>query len=192
MRRPPRAQVKGSAADVRRMTLAAAPPGADLSVLSALLWRERELLETVLYRLVAQQRLLAAGDVRWLAHADQDVHDALEAVREHDVVRAVEVDLVARTHQLAPDVALRELAAAAPEPWPALLQDHRDALRELTAQIETATAENRRLLVAGERATREALERATGADPAAKDPAPGYPGHPHTVADTAHVLDWRV
>ncbi|WP_375492561.1 flagellar export chaperone FlgN [uncultured Jatrophihabitans sp.] len=174
------------------MTVATAPPGTDLSVLSALLWRERELLETVLYRLVVQQRLLAAGDVRWLAQADQDVYDALEAVREHDVLRAVEVELVARTNQLAPDVALREIAAAAPEPWPALLQDHRDALRELTAQIDTTTAENRRLLVAGERATRDALERAAGADPAASDPAPAYPGHPHAVADTAHVLDWRV
>ena len=36
-----------------------------------------------------------------------------------------------------------------PEPWPAILVDHRDALRQLLQEIERTAAENQRLLELG-------------------------------------------
>src|SRR5688500_16135133 len=44
--------------------------------LSLVLWRERELLEELHYRLEVEQLVLASGRSRWLAHAARDI-DAL-------------------------------------------------------------------------------------------------------------------
>ena len=51
--------------------------------LSLVLWRERELLEELHYRLEVEQLVLASGRSRWLAHATRDV-DALLATDPRD------------------------------------------------------------------------------------------------------------
>ena len=45
--------------------------------LETLLWRERGMLERMLYRLVAQSAVVSAGDWRWLQASDEDVRDAI-------------------------------------------------------------------------------------------------------------------
>jgi hypothetical protein len=130
-----------------------------LGELAAVLWRERELLESLLFSLVQQQLVLTSGGTRWIARVDAMVQAAARAVQEHELVRAIEVDALAAQHGLPADVPLRDLAALAPEPWGTVLADHREALSLLLAEIDTVTVENRALLVAGERATREALEQ---------------------------------
>ena len=40
--------------------------------LSLILWRERELLETMLYKLEVEQLVLSSGRTRWLAHATRE------------------------------------------------------------------------------------------------------------------------
>jgi hypothetical protein len=74
------------------------------------------------------------------------------------VLRAAEVQTLAAALDLPPETTLADLAAAAPEPWGLLFGEHRDALRALVAEVETATRENRRLLHAD-----------TGADPGPTD-----------------------
>ncbi len=115
--------------------------------LAALLWREREILEDLLFRLVEQQLILSSGAARWLPKADQEVRTAADTLQEHEVGRAAEVNELVRHYALPGDTSLRELAAFAPDPWPLVLLEHREALRLLALEIDQATDENRRLLL---------------------------------------------
>ena len=134
-----------------------------LSEIATLLWRERDVLEDLLYALSVQQLVLDAGDPRWLPRADAAVQSALRAVQEQEIARAGEIEVlvaqVGPSFGVSGDSSLRDLASVAPEPWPTVLDDHRAALCALAAQIDAVTAENRTLLAAGERVTREMVER---------------------------------
>ena len=54
-----------------------------LSEVSNILWRERQLLELLLFKLEEEQLLLVNGRTRWLSHAAKEIEDVL--VR-HDLV----------------------------------------------------------------------------------------------------------
>ncbi len=59
--------------------------------LSLILWRERELLDTLLYKLEIEQLVLAGGRSRWLPSAAREVETVLDAIRETELLRAVAV-----------------------------------------------------------------------------------------------------
>ncbi|HEY2298118.1 MAG TPA: flagellar export chaperone FlgN [Jatrophihabitans sp.] len=139
-----------------------------LGELAEVLWRERKVLEDLLFALSQQQLLLDAGQTRWLPRVDAAVAAAARAVQDHEVVRAIEVETLVQILGLPGDASLVEIASHAGEPWATVLGDHRVALRTLTTEIETVTAHNRTLLLAGERATREALEQLAALAPSAK------------------------
>jgi hypothetical protein len=136
-------------------TAAAAPA---FAAVSNVLWSERETLEHLLYKLVAEQLVLTSGATRWLNHADAEVRAALDRLRASEVIRAAEVEALALAIGLPLETSLGELAEAAPEPWSTVLADHRTALRQLVFEIEGVGAENRRLLSAGAKAIRETLD----------------------------------
>ena len=48
-----------------------------LSDVSNILWRERQLLELLVFKLEEEQLVLAAGRARWLAHASREVESVL-------------------------------------------------------------------------------------------------------------------
>ena len=121
------------------------------------LWRQRDLLEGLLHRLVAEQFVLTNGATRWLARADDDVRAALEELRCGEVVRAMEVDALAQHLNRDGEISLGELAASAPGVWAALLTEHLTALRELAFEVQKAAEENHRLLAAGAGAVRDTL-----------------------------------
>jgi hypothetical protein len=141
----------------------AGPEDTAFAGLTALLWREREVLDLLLFKLTAQQLILRAGELRWLAAADREVASALQRLREFDVLRALEAHDLVRSLGVPEETSLRELAESAPEPWAGLLLDHRQALRELAAQIAATTETNRRLLRAGADAAGETLTQVAGA-----------------------------
>lgn len=95
--------------------------------LSLVLWRERELLGLLSFKLEVERLLLASGDARWLGHATREIEDVLATIRETEVLRAVLVDELAAERRLPPNPSLAALAAAAPDPWGSLLLEHRDA-----------------------------------------------------------------
>lgn len=128
-----------------------------LASLAALLWGERRQLERLLYALTTQQLLLTAGKTRWLGHADTDIEIAANALRDAEVIRAIEMDDIAGKLGVDPQTSLAELAHEAGEPWTTTLTDHRTALRDLTAEIDLTVTENRRLLKAGAKAIGETL-----------------------------------
>jgi hypothetical protein len=133
-----------------------------LTELSSVLWRTRELLELLLFKLEEEQLLLAAGRSRWLAHATREVEMVLEQVRSTEVIRAVHAQAAANQLGLPPDASLSALADAAPMPWFELLHQHRKAFLALTSEISGLAEANRDLLTAGPRAARDTLMVVSG------------------------------
>ena len=125
--------------------------------LSLILWRERELLELLAYKLEVEQLILAGGRTRWLARSTKEVEEVLEVLRETEVLRAVAADEVAEELGLAPAPTLAAIAERAPEPWRAILDDHRTAFVSATRQIAELSESNRGLITAGYRSARETL-----------------------------------
>jgi hypothetical protein len=133
-----------------------------LSELSSVLWRTRELLELLLFKLEQEQLLLAAGRSRWLPHATREVELVLEQVRRTEMVRAARAEEAGRELGLPPGASLARLADAAPAPWTELLHDHRKAFLALTAEITSLSETNRDLLTSGLRAARETMMDVAG------------------------------
>jgi hypothetical protein len=126
--------------------------------LSNTLFRERQLLELLVFKLEEEQLLLAAARTRWLHHATREVEAVLERLRAHELERAMQADDVARRLGIE-DVDLRTLAARAPAPWDQIFATHHEALANLVLDIDTLAATNRELLARGQQATTEALDR---------------------------------
>lgn len=125
--------------------------------LSTVLWRERELLDQLHYRLEVEQLVLASGRSRWLAAAARDVDSLLSTIRETEVLRAVAADAAAEAVGMTSNPSLSALVEAAPEPWSSILGEHRQAFLEVTADIGALADLNRDLISAGLRSAREAL-----------------------------------
>ena len=125
--------------------------------LSLVLWRERELLDTLHYKLEVEQLVLASGRSRWLMHAAREVDGVLTTLRETEVLRAVAADEAAAAIGMSSNPSLSALAEAATEPWSSILDEHRQAFIAVTADIEALADSNRELISAGYRSARETL-----------------------------------
>jgi hypothetical protein len=125
--------------------------------LSLVLWRERELLEALLYKLEIEKLVLASGNSRWLATSAREVETILELIRQTEVLRAIAADEAAASIGLSANPSLRALAEAVDEPWRSILLEHREAFIGYTRQITELAAANRELLTAGQLAAREAF-----------------------------------
>jgi hypothetical protein len=104
--------------------------------INAILEREEEVLETLLFKLVATRLLLENGELRFLSRATREVERARTRARELDLMRATTVS------QHRPGVTLRDLATESPEPWPGIFRDHHDRLTTLVAEIEVTAHRN--------------------------------------------------
>ena len=149
--------------------------------LSALLWRERELLELLVFKLEEEQLLLQGGKSRWLQHATREVEQVLGLVREAGLARSVEVATLAPQWKTAEDATLRELVAHAPAgPWGEIFSAHLVAMGDLTSQIRELRDTNERFIRAAVRSTQETLATVS-ANPKTYD-ASGATGDPVTDA----------
>src|SRR4028119_18381 len=59
-----------------------------LTEVSSILWRERELLELLVFKLEEEQLLLAAGRARWLTFATREVEMVLAEIKRSELGRA--------------------------------------------------------------------------------------------------------
>lgn len=128
-----------------------------LKALSDILWRERELLEHLLFKLEVEQLLITSGRTTRLPIATQEVEDVLAAIREAELGRTVEVATAATFLGLPEDVSLLDLAKAAPVPWDGILLEHRKQFARLTSEISDLAKSNQELLAGSHRATQETL-----------------------------------
>jgi hypothetical protein len=117
--------------------------------LAAVLWRQRELLDRLAYKLECEQMMLAGGRTRWLAAATGEVEATLEQLGVIDLQRAAVSDAAARELGLPADASLEDVAAAAQPPWTEVLIEHRNALLGLTAELAVLAETSRSLTTAG-------------------------------------------
>lgn len=126
--------------------------------LSMLLWRERELLELLLFKLEEQELLLAAGRARWTQFATREIEQVLEGLREAGMARLVEAETVAAEWGAPEGAGIRELIEIAPtEAWRDVLTGHLHALTKLTDEVGRLREGNSERLRAVLRATQETL-----------------------------------
>jgi hypothetical protein len=128
-----------------------------LSDVSNILWRERQLLELLVFKLEEEQLVLAAGRSRWLVYATREVENVLGEIKRIELERAVAVADAGRELGLSGSPTLRELSGLTPSPWDGIFAEHRRALMALAQEIDSITKSNRDLLQRGHQAAREAI-----------------------------------
>ncbi|MGH8866581.1 MAG: flagellar protein FlgN [Actinomycetes bacterium] len=108
---------------------------------STILWRERELLEVLLFKLEEERLVRAArrSRSRWLTRATYEVALVRAEIRHTEVSRALQVDAVAGALGLGPAPTLSVLAEMADDPWRTLMRDHRDAFLRSAAEVTRAS-----------------------------------------------------
>lgn len=142
--------------------------------LSAVLWRERELLDVLLYKLDVERLLLATSQHRWLGRAAHEIEYVTARLKEIGLTRAVESAEVAEQLGLEADATLRALVeASGDEVWRDILSAHLAALVAATGEIAALRDANERML-------------RTAAGPAAN--APGRPARGATY-DARGLMD---
>ncbi|MFW2337911.1 MAG: flagellar protein FlgN, partial [Candidatus Nanopelagicales bacterium] len=129
----------------------------DMSGLSSLLWRERDILDNLLFKLDVQQLLLMSGRSGWLVRASREIETALEQVRIIELERAVRFERIAEDLDSTTAPSLSAIAESAEEPWKSLLTEHYEAFLEIAAQIQKITSLNRELASAAQVATEAIL-----------------------------------
>jgi FlgN protein len=132
-----------------------------LSEISNVLWRERRLLDLLVFKLEEEQLVLASGRTRWLSRATREVETIREQIKRVELERAIAVQGSAAELGTSDTPSLRELAAVAPTPWEGILAEHRWVLLSLTREIDALTKSNRALRGRGSQSAPEALD--TGA-----------------------------
>ena len=128
-----------------------------LSDVSNILWRERQLLELLLFKLEEEQLVLASGRTRWLNQATREVEMVLDEIKNAELARAVQLSEVGVELGLGAQPSLRELAEAVDPPWKAIFEQHRLAFLTAVHDIQMTAQLNRDLLSRGQRATQEAM-----------------------------------
>jgi hypothetical protein len=137
--------------------------------LSAQLWKERALVELLLFKLDELELVLAAGRSRWVPQATKEIEQVLDRMRAAGLGRAVDVSAVADEWGCSPDASLRDLVAAAPPGvWADIFGAHLQALTALADEVRSAGATCQRLLraavlgnVDGEPDAEQSLDDAT-------------------------------
>jgi hypothetical protein len=125
--------------------------------LAAVLWRQRELLERLVYRLECEQLLMAAGRTRFLGLATSEVEALLDELSVIELQRASFADRIALDCGLEPGASLEEIAGSVQPPWTEVLIEHRHALVTLTAELSALAETNRHLMAAGMKAVETLL-----------------------------------
>jgi hypothetical protein len=156
--------------------------------LSACLWRERELLDLLAFKLEEEQFLLTAGKSRWLQYATREVEQVMERLRAAGLARSVEAAAVARDWGAPENATLRELVDRAPDgPWAEIFTAHLTALTEFTEQIRDLRDLNEHYLRTALRFIQEA--QADGGTESGTYDAHGESGSP---SSTAQIFDLKL
>lgn len=118
--------------------------------LLAVVGRERQVLERLLYRLIQTASLLTGDETRFLHWLALDLERAAEHLREIDLQRSIIAVGVQDLHPGANGLPLPDtmtlIASNAPTPYRFLLDDHQEAMRTLVGEIGVNVARIRDLV----------------------------------------------
>lgn len=130
--------------------------------LSNLLWRERELLDLLVFKLEEEHLILTSGKTRWLDNATREVNHVAERLRAASLERTAAASAVAMTWGLTDDAGLLDLADGAPAgPWQEILREHQSSMMTTVEQIRGLRDANLQFLRAGLRSTQDTAANLT-------------------------------
>jgi len=155
-----------------------------MAELSSVLWKQRNQIEMLQYRLEVQQLICATATERRLQIAVDEVEVALEEIRRSERARDAVVRQCAQLLALASDASLADIRSRVPEPWHSMLADHQEALLAMVADAENLAARNRELALRGAHDARALLDAVTGgANPSSYGPSSGVTSARGTLLD---------
>jgi hypothetical protein len=112
-----------------------APVSDNYAAICAVLWSQRELLESLACTAVIAQ-LLPRRAAALAVRPRSDAHRAMiERLRLQEVLRAAMVEALKDDVARPAPSTLAAIAADAPEPWATMLTEHREVLRSLLADV---------------------------------------------------------
>ncbi|HEX4489650.1 MAG TPA: hypothetical protein VH914_00440 [Acidimicrobiia bacterium] len=114
-----------------------------LQDVSNILWRERNLLELLSFKLDSERLLARAGRTRWLPRADREVESVLSALKAVELERSIHMHALTDALGLDSDVTLEALAECAPPEWTGIFADHRRALLALARDVDRSARRSR-------------------------------------------------
>lgn len=133
-----------------------------LEELSRVLWKQRELIDQLQYRLEVQQMVLVASRADRLPLALADVEAAMDAIRVVEQRRDTVVRDCAERFGLPDNATITQLRSAAAEPWKTVLAEHQQALLVQVAATEQTSAASREFATRGAAELRGVLNEITG------------------------------
>lgn len=107
--------------------------------------REHDQLDHLAFRFLEVRLLLAAAELGYLRSATGEVEEARRRVCETDLLRAAGLHRMGVKGAGGGTPTLREVAAAATEPWAGMLRDHHEALCTVVSEIEVIGHRNAEL-----------------------------------------------
>lgn len=121
-------------------------------------------LRHLCFKFEVQEVVLSGGRHQWLNDTTAELERALQVV--HGTDRALRDALAkgAVSLGLSPEATVREVAAAAPEPWGYIFGQHRSDLQRSIERVAQLSRTNRQLLARGHAATLSAMQF-LGAEP---------------------------
>jgi hypothetical protein len=111
---------------------------------SNILWRERNLLELLAFKLDSERLLARAGRTRWLAMADHEVERVLDELKAVELDRGIQVQALVDELGLDTEPTLQSLVETVPGEWSGVLADHRHALLRLARDVDRSARQSRR------------------------------------------------
>lgn len=118
------------------------------SDVSTLLWRERQLLDLLLFKLEEEQIVLAADRPHLLGPASAEVAQVLEQIGQCESEREEATRELASELGLSSPARLAQLIDASPEPWTGIFAEHRKGLTAAVERIRSVALATK-ALVAG-------------------------------------------
>jgi hypothetical protein len=115
-----------------------------LQDVSNILWRERNLLELLAFKLDSERLLARAGRTRWLAMADHEVERVLDELKAVELERGIQVQALVDELGLDAAPTLQSLSETVPDEWCGILADHRRALLSLARDVDRSARHSRR------------------------------------------------
>ena len=127
------------------------------SEVSTLLWRERQLLDLLLFKLEEEQLVLAAARPHLLGPASAEVAQVLEQISLCESEREAATRGLAEELGLDGPARLGQIVDATEEPWTGIFAEHRRGLVAAVERIRALAAGTKALLAARLTATTDAL-----------------------------------
>ncbi len=137
-----------------------------LAELSRLLWKQRELIDVLKYRLEVQELVLAAGRDHRLQAALDEVEVAMDEIRRSERSRDGVVRQCAALLGLSDKASLGDIRQRVDASWADVLGEHQSALLVLVADTERLAGANRERSLRGANEARAVLDAVTGSSTA--------------------------